>query len=54
MTKISLSLDPEIILFYTRLAFSLGVSLEQVLSDALFQFAGEISLRALNQRETSS
>ena len=54
MAKISISMDPAVVLFYTRLAFSMGVSLEQVLSDALFRLAGELSLQALNQSDTSS
>ena len=47
MTHITLSLDPAVILFYTRIASSQGLSLEQVLSDALFKLAGELSLQAL-------
>ena len=47
MTKITLSLEPAVALFYTRIALAAGVSLEQVLSDALFKLAGELSLEAL-------
>ena len=45
--KITLSLEPSVVLFYTRIALSAGKSLEQVLSDALFKLAGELSLEAL-------
>lgn len=47
MTLITLSLEPEVLLFYTRIAEAAGKSLEQVLSDALFKLAGELSLEAL-------
>ena len=45
--EITLRLDPSVVLFYTRIAASAGVSLENVLSDALFKLAGELSLQAL-------
>ena len=47
MTEVTLTLDPSVVLFYTRIAYSMGISLEQVLSDALFKLAGELSLEAL-------
>ena len=47
MTQVTLLLEPAVALFYTRVAQSAGVSLEQVLSDALFKLAGELSLEAL-------
>jgi hypothetical protein len=47
MTKITLFLEPEVALFYARLALAAGVSLEQALADALFKLAGELSLEAL-------
>ncbi len=49
MTQITLSLEPSVALFYTRIALSCGKSLEQVLSDALFKLAGELSLEALKK-----
>ena len=49
MMKITLSLEPSVALFYTRIALSAGKSLEQVLSDALFKLAGELSLEALQE-----
>lgn len=47
MTEITLRLEPSVALFYTRIALAAGRSLEQVLSDALFRLAGELSLEAL-------
>ena len=47
MTEIKLHLDPVVVLFYNRIADAAGVSLEQVLSDALFKLAGELSLESL-------
>ena len=51
MTEITLHLEPAVVLFYTRIATASGRSLEQVLSDALFKLAGELSLEALRQAE---
>ena len=47
MKEITLLLDPSVILFYTRIAVAVGLPLEQVLSDALFKLAGELSLESL-------
>ena len=49
MTQVTLSLDPSVALFYTRLAFACGIQLEHILSDAQFKLAGELSLEALEQ-----
>ena len=51
MTQVTLHLEPAVALFYTRIALSSGKSLEQVLSDALFKLAGELSLEALQAKE---
>lgn len=48
---ITLHLEPEIALFYTRIAASSGHPLPQVLERALFLLAGELSLEALEHRE---
>ena len=45
MNQVTLTLEPAVALFYTRIALSAGKSLEQVLSDALFKLAGELSWR---------
>ena len=47
MTQVTLLLEPAVALFYTRIAQNTGLPLEQVLSDALFKLAGELSLEAL-------
>jgi hypothetical protein len=39
-----------LVLFYTRIALSAGKPLEQVLADALFKLAGELSMEALHNR----
>ena len=51
MNIINLSLDPAVIRFYTKIAEQAGIPLEQVLSDALFRFAGELSLHSLQRQE---
>ena len=47
MTQVTLLLEPTVAVFYKRIAQSAGLSLEQVLSDALFKLAAELSLEAL-------
>ena len=47
MAKVTLYLEPVVVLFYSRIAESMGLSLEQVLQDALFKLAGELSLEAM-------
>lgn len=47
MQQVTLLLEPSVALFYTRLAQHTGRTLEQVLSDALFKLAGELSLEAI-------
>ena len=47
MTEVTLRLDSAAALLYGRIAEAQGISLEQVLSDALFKLAGELSLQAL-------
>ena len=47
MTEITLSLEPAVVLFYKRIADSMHLPLEQVLTDALFKLAGELSLESL-------
>ena len=45
--KVTLHLEPETALFYTRVAAAAGLPLERVIADALFKLAGELSLEAL-------
>ena len=47
MEEVTILLEPAVVLFYSRIAQQAGISLEQVLSDALFKLAGELSLEAL-------
>jgi len=47
MTQVTLFLEPSVALFYSHIAKNAGVTLEQVLCDALFKLAGELSLEAL-------
>ena len=47
MTQINLLLDPGVARFYSQIAKATGYPLEQVISDALFKLAGELSLEAL-------
>jgi hypothetical protein len=49
MIQLTLSLDPVVVRFYQNIASSLDLSVEQVLSDALFKLAGELSLEALKK-----
>ena len=44
---VTIYLGTETMEFYGRLAEVVGLPLEQVLSDALFKLAGELSLEAL-------
>lgn len=39
--------------FYDRIARSTGLSIQQVLSDALFRLAGELSLEAIDKTKRS-
>ena len=49
MTEVTLQLEPAVALFYTRIAHANSLTLEQVLADALFKLAGELSLEALRK-----
>ena len=49
MKEVTLYLEPSVVVFYTRIANLAGLPLEQVLSDALFKLAGELSLEALQK-----
>jgi len=49
MTKVTLQLEHSVLLFYSRIAQANGLPLENVLSDALFKLAGELSLEAIRR-----
>jgi hypothetical protein len=51
MIPVTILLDPVVISFYSHVAETAQRSLEQVLSDALFKLAGELSLEALQKTE---
>ena len=44
---VTIYLEPAVASFYMHLAEAVGFPLEQVVSDALFKLAGELSLEAL-------
>ncbi len=52
MLQITLLLDPDVALFYARVASAVNKSLEEVIADALFKLAGELSLEALSASNT--
>ena len=54
MMQVSIPLDPTVACFYRRIAAAAGLPLEQVLSDALFRLAGELSRQAVKQSEEHS
>ena len=49
MTQVTLLLEPAVVLFYSAIAQKHDLPLEQVLTDALFKLAGELSLQALKK-----
>ena len=53
MVEIVLQLESAVFLFYKRIATANGLPVEQVLCDALFKLAGELSLQALQNKDTN-
>ncbi len=51
MTQVTLLLEPAVAVFYSKVAQNAGLSLEQVLCDALFKLAGELSLEAIHNKK---
>ena len=49
MVAVTLMLDPAVAAFYMQIATQANLPFEQVLSDALFKLAGEISMEALRK-----
>ena len=47
MIPVTILLAPSVVDFYRHVADAVGYPLDQVLSDALFKLAGELSLEAL-------
>ena len=54
MEEFLIELDPVTAAFYRTLAQHAGLTAEQVLRDALFKLAGELSLEALARRSAFS
>lgn len=54
MPDFSVFLDETTARFYARLAQSLELPTQKVLSDALFKLAGELSLEALAKQQQKS
>lgn len=48
--RYQIELPEELARFYTHVAQNADLPVEQVLSDALYRLAGELSLHALHQR----
>lgn len=53
MNKIILNLDSDIFSFYQAISVSSGKKIEDVLCDALFLFAGKLSLDAIQCTHTT-
>lgn len=51
MTQVTILLEPTAAVFYSKIAEAAGIPLEQVLSDALFKLAAELSLEALQNKK---
>ena len=49
MEEYRITLDPAVSTFYENVAAMVQLPTEQVLSDALFRLAGELSLEALHK-----
>jgi len=52
MEEFLICLDPATSRFYDRVAQNANLTTEQVLQDALFKLAGELSLKALSKRSS--
>ncbi len=53
MDHITISLEPEVLCFYTKIAHVMHLPVEQVLCDALFTLAGELALDVLGADDAS-
>lgn len=53
MTQLTILLEPNVALFYSKVASAMGLPLEEVLSQTLFKLAGELSLEALKAKATN-
>ena len=53
MMQVEIYLEPVVARFYMLVAQNCGVSIERVISDALFKLAAELSLEALHNIQKS-
>lgn len=51
MKKVTIELDDYLYEFYKKVGSGVGRTAEQVISDMLFRFAGESSLRAIDRKK---
>ena len=51
MVTLTITLDPVVAAFYERVAARAQLPLENVLADALYKLAGELSLEAMREKE---
>ena len=51
MKRVTIELDDYLYEFYKKVGSGAGRTAEQVMSDMLFRFAGESSLRAIDQKK---
>ena len=51
MILVTLALDPGVYAFYAAIGQQTGRTAEQVLSDALFKLAGELSIQAIKKKQ---
>lgn len=49
MKRVTLIVDDLVLVFYRKVAEKAGLTPEQVMADALFKLAGELSLEARHQ-----
>ncbi len=54
MTRVTLYLEPSVARFYRKIADSMDLPLEKLLSDALFKLAGELALESLAEAKDYS
>ena len=52
MPTFTITLDPATAVFYRNVALRIGLPEEQVLADALFKLAGELSFEALQNKKS--
>lgn len=51
MIPVTVQLEPAVAAFYRQIAQRAQLPMEQILADALFKLAGELSLEALRKKQ---